>query len=379
MNQLSLYIHIPFCKSKCHYCSFNSYSGMEYLMPQYVGALITEIRLRATGSHVSTIYLGGGTPSLLDDQSLGIILEACARSFVIAGDAEVTIEANPGTVASDTMWRLRALGLNRLSLGVQSFDDARLRQLGRRHCAAEALQAYELARAVFENVSIDLLYGLPGQPLDEWRRDLETALSLAPDHISLYPLTVEEGTPLAEAVASGRIVRPDPDVAADMYILAGEMLSAYEHYEISNWARAGKVCWHNLTYWRNLPYLGFGAGAHSFFQCRRFSNVLSPVEYVTRISGGVSAIDREEYIDRKLEMAETMILGLRLGYGVSLTQFAQRFGDDISSVYGDELSDLTELGLISRDEAMVRLTERGRLLGNQVFLRFLPKSDGASA
>lgn len=345
---------------------------MEWLIPQYVEALIKEIRGWDRGGTVDTMYVGGGTPTILDGQHLGTILEACGRAFVVAPDAEITIEANPGTISEPFLRQLRALGVNRLSLGVQSFDDRRLNELGRRHSASEALEAFEVARNAFNNVNIDLLYALPSQTVKEWQQALEKGLGLKPDHVSLYPLTIEEGTPLSQEIASGKVVRPDPDLAAEMFLLAEEMLGDYDHYEISNWARPGRRCQHNLTYWKNLPYLGFGAGAHSYFQCRRFSNLLSPVEYVQRLNEADSPIEQEEYIGEVLEMAETMILGLRLREGVNLVEFSNRFNRDAASVYGDEIDELVGLGLLLNDDSTICLTQRGRLLGNQVFLRFLP-------
>ncbi len=345
---------------------------MDWLIPQYVEALVKEIRSWVRSGKVDTIYLGGGTPTILDVEQLGNILEACGRAFDVASDAEITIEANPGTITGPFLLQLRALGVNRLSLGVQSFDDRRLNELGRRHSATEAIEAFGLARNAFDNVNIDLLYALPGQTLEEWQQVLEKALELKPDHMSLYPLTVEEGTPLAQEVALGNVMRPDPDLAAEMFLLAEEMLGDYDHYEISNWAISGKRCRHNLTYWKSLPYLGFGAGAHSYFERRRFSNLLSPIEYVQRLEGMDSPASQEEYIDEALEMAETIILGLRLSDGVSLMEFANRFGRDAVSLYGDEIGELVSLGLLFNDGSTIRLTNRGRLLGNQVFLRFLP-------
>jgi len=371
-ESLSLYFHIPFCRSRCHYCSFNSYSGLDWLTPQYLQALTKEMRSWARQEPVDTVYLGGGTPTLLDSGQLDAVLQACARSFGVCGDAEITIEANPGDIDRPFLEELRALGINRLSLGVQSWDDAALKRLGRRHSAAEAEAAYGLARTAFDNVNIDLLYAVPGQTLEQWRQALERALSLEPDHLSLYPLSVEEGTALSADIASGRMVKADPDLAAEMFLMAEEALAAYEHYEISNWARPTKRCRHNLTYWRNLPYLGFGAAAHSSVEGRRWYNVLSPIDYVRKIDETGSAVEGQEDIDEALEMAETVILGLRLGDGVSRDAFAGRFDKDIDIVYAEEVSELVDLGLLLDDGGAIRLTQRGRLLGNQVFLRFLP-------
>jgi oxygen-independent coproporphyrinogen-3 oxidase len=350
---LSLYIHIPFC-------------------PQYVEALIREIHLWAgRGLKANTIYLGGGTPSLLNGEQIGGILKACDEAFDMARNAEITIEVNPGTISETFLRQLRALGVNRMSLGVQSFDDRKLRELGRRHTAAEALEAYRMARGTFETINIDLLYALPNQTLKEWRETLERALSVEPDHLSLYPLSVEEDTTLAEEIASGRVMRPDSDLAAEMYLLAEEMLDGYDHYEISNWARPGKRCQHNLSYWRNLHYLGFGAGAHSFFARYRFFNLLSPMEYIQRLVEADCPIDQAEYIDEALEMAETVILGLRLREGISIEGFARRFGREATSLYRAQIEELVSLGLLAKNGDAIQLTRSGRLLGNEVFMRFL--------
>ncbi len=386
MESVSLYIHIPFCKAKCTYCDFNSYAGLEHLFESYVRALIEEMRLAGQSRRLraATIYLGGGTPTVLPLALLRDIFRACRRSFLAPEGIETTVEANPGTVDEDYLAGLLELGVNRLSLGVQSFDDGELRLLGRIHTSREAVEAYRWAREVgFANINLDLIYGLPAQTLDGWRSTLRRALSLRPEHLSLYCLTLEEHTPLAQQVAKGEIPAPDDDLAADMYILAEEMLAeaGYTHYEISNWAKQipmtndqipKTACRHNLTYWRNRPYLGFGAGAHSYFGQRRWHNVLRPEEYIERLWQGESPVAESEEIDEATEMAETMILGLRLvNEGVNFEDFEGRFGRRLEEVYGEELRELKGLGLIEVNSEGVRLTARGRLLGNEVFERFL--------
>ncbi len=290
MDVVSLYVHIPFCRSKCAYCDFNSYAGLEYLFEPYVQALAREIGLTGEGLswQTKTIYLGGGPPTVLPLSLLEKVLSALCQAFQVAADVEITVEANPGTVDSNYLTGLLNLGVTRLSLGVQSFDDGLLRLLERIHTAAEAVESYNLARqAGFANINLDLIYGIPHQTLEHWRTTLREAIHLQPDHLSLYALTLEEHTPLAQRVARGEIPHPDDDLAADMYILAEEVLAeaGYIHYEISNWAGpisniqsqiSNHKCQHNLTYWRNQPYLGFGAGAHSYFGGRRWHNVLSP-------------------------------------------------------------------------------------------------------
>jgi oxygen-independent coproporphyrinogen-3 oxidase len=381
MDAIGLYIHIPFCRAKCAYCDFNSYAGLEDLFGDYAAALAREME-QAGPARVRTIYVGGGTPTVLPLSHLVQILEAARRAFVVDLDAEVSIEANPGTVNGGTLASLRALGVNRLSLGVQSLDGAELRLLGRIHTAAEAVAAFGAVRqAGFENLNLDLIYGLPGQAIAAWQETLERALALEPDHLSLYALGVEEGTPLAAAIAQGVLPEPDPDLAAEMYEWAEDTLAAagYLHYEISNWAREPRFqCRHNLTYWRNEPSRGVGAGAHSWLGGRRWANVAHPAEYAARFVGGRCPAEAEEKIGPALEMGETMMMGLRLlDEGVPFARFRERFGEDLRQRFSGELTELAELGLIATDDQRIRLSRRGRLLGNQVFLRFLPEQSNS--
>jgi oxygen-independent coproporphyrinogen-3 oxidase len=391
---VSLYIHIPFCQAKCTYCDFNSYSGLDHLFEKYGRALQAEMQWVRQGRSlkVNTIYLGGGTPTVLPLALLGEVLQACREHFTITEGAEVTVEANPGTVDGGYLAGLLEMGVTRLSLGVQSFHDAELRLLGRIHTAAQAVETYRLARgAGFGNINLDLIYGLPRQTLSgwqairpgSWQATLQQAIHLWPDHLSLYCLTVEQDTPLGQRMARGELPAPDPDLAAEMYTLAEEMLAraGYVHYEISNWAQPGHECLHNLTYWRNRSYLGLGAGAHSYFDRKRWCNVLSPARYITLLetdSQGLfppSVEEEVEEIGETLEMAETMILGLRLVQeGVRLADFKGRFGRDLMDVYGGEIREMERVALLTVNGERVRLTARGRLLGNEVFQRFLPES-----
>ncbi len=393
-RKLSFYFHIPFCLSKCYYCDFNSYAGLNWLIPQYVDTLEKEMQLHAKDVwefEVKTIYFGGGTPSLLPAKSIAYMLESCSKLFNMPSNLEVTLEANPGTVDQSFLTQLKESGVNRLSLGVQSFSDNELKLLGRIHSANEAREAFFMARqAGFENINMDLLYALPQQAVSDWRNNLVEAIKLNPDHFSLYPLTLEPSTPLANAVASGSLPKPDADLAADMYLLALDKLAqeGYSHYEISNWALPGKECQHNMTYWKNEPYLGLGAGAHSHLGGYRWVNVSSPVEYVKHLASLKTKlsprpyfnnrwVDNIENIDRDLEIAEAVILSLRLEEGVNLTDFAHRFGVELYSIYQQQqINELVELGLIAKNQHSIRLTTKGKLLGNEVFSRFLPKSRG---
>jgi oxygen-independent coproporphyrinogen-3 oxidase len=377
LHPLSLYVHIPFCRARCAYCDFNTYSGLESLFVPYVEAVCREIAAWGQELPAHTIYLGGGTPTILPVPLIGRILAACRRAFLVKEESEISCEANPGTITLHPLRSLRALGVNRLSLGVQSFAEAELRLLGRIHSVADVPPSVaDARRAGFGNINLDLIYGLPGQALSTWRRSLRRALALEPEHLSLYCLTLEEGTALRAAVQHGQLPAPDPDLAADMYELAAEQLrqAGYIHYEISNWAREESLaCRHNLTYWRNRPYLGFGAGGHSFYGGCRWWNAARPEEYIKRCgSPDRPTVEGQEEISTALEMAETMILGLRLlQEGVSITEFSRRFGQTPHEVYPQEMESLRELGLLEWDGTRVLLTPRAWLLANQVFTRFI--------
>jgi len=389
---LSLYVHIPFCRSKCAYCDFNSYAGQEALIPAYVGALLQEARAWSRvcgGKRVETVYFGGGTPSLLPLAEAERLIEGLRQRFAVATEAEVSLEANPESVDLAYLRGLRTLGFNRLSLGVQSFDEEELRFLGRIHTATGAAAAYDAARrAGFADVGLDLIFGLPEQRPSRWRRSLARALRLGPEHLSLYALTVEEGTPLARAMSEGKVQEPDEDAQAAMYTESEERLEAagYEHFEISNWARPGHRCRHNLTYWETRPYLGLGAGAHSYLGGCRFANTPLPKDYIELVQAsgppeeGAGGLDLSrmpqvaslERLDEQTEMADTVILGLRLAEGVSLRRFRERFGVGLEERYAQEISELTAWGLLEVSAGRLRLTRRGRLLANEAFLRFLP-------
>jgi oxygen-independent coproporphyrinogen-3 oxidase len=381
-----LYIHIPFCLARCHYCDFNTYAGLQDLYEPYVTALGEEIRRAGDARDrppACTIFIGGGTPTVLSPDLLARILDVCREVFEVAPAAEITSEANPGTVDRARFAALRELGVNRISMGVQSFDDDELRWLGRIHTAAEVEAAFGTARAVgFNNINLDLIFGLPGQKPAIWARTLAHAIALGPEHLSLYSLTVEHGTRLAGQVERGLTPAPDDDLAAELYLYACKTLAAhgYVQYEISNFAHSLNchspfVCRHNLTYWRHEPYLGFGAGAHSFDGRRRWWNVRTVPAYVRRLAAGRSPEAGGEAIDRRLAMGEVMMLGLRLvAEGVTDARFRERFGVGLDEAFGAEIAGLVARGLLKRLPDRVRLTPQGKLLGNQVFAEFLPCS-----
>ncbi len=386
MCDWGLYIHIPFCQRKCNYCDFPSYAGMQSRQDDYIRALQCEVQAASTSHPVrfDTIFVGGGTPTLVGAERLASILESCHRYLDIAPDVEITVEANPGTVSIEGLSGLHAAGVNRLSLGVQSLHDAELALLGRIHNTEQAIEAFRTARlAGLSNISIDLIFGLPGQSVEDWQDVLTRATALNTEHLSLYALTVEESTPIAVSLRQGMLPAIDDARVAEMYEWSEGLLarSGYVHYEISNWAQGRKgidadgvpklACAHNCKYWRNQPYLGLGVAAHTYDGRQRTANTTSLDDYMARILSGRPATEERESVDAVRRMGETMMLGLRLMTGISWRTFEQRFGAGMETVYGREIDDLVADGLLCRDERGIRLTVRGHLLGNQVFAAFL--------
>lgn len=396
MESLSIYVHFPFCQHRCGYCDFNTYAGIEYLIPPYVGALLKEISNFAESFensrdyYVHSIYLGGGTPSLVPPIEIEKIINTLRRNFKVMQDCEITMEVNPGTISKESLQKIFDLGVNRLSIGVQSTNKDELELLERLHGFSEVSHTVETAKKVgFQNLSMDLIYGLPDQKTQKWMKSLDDVLNLEPEHLSLYALSVEEGTPLALSVKSGSVTEPDPDLAADLYDLSNEVLESkgYVHYEISNWASCDpfgqpKISRHNRQYWMNLPYIGFGAGAHGFIEGYRLQNVSSPFAYIKKMneskdskSPSTPVTEMGTKIEPRREMEETMIMGLRLlTEGITLKRFKDRFGVDLRDEFQDQLERLLKLGLLrwgGEDNSSLLLTERGYLVANQVFVEFI--------
>jgi oxygen-independent coproporphyrinogen III oxidase len=383
---LSLYLHIPFCRHRCSYCDFNTYTSLDGLREAYTAALCAEIKQVGGGDGrlhpVHTIFFGGGTPSLMSVGQLQAIMQAVRAHFDLSPTAEISLEANPGTVNEAYLGQLRELGFNRLSFGVQSAVASELALLEREHDFAAAVTAVAAARAAgFDNLSLDLIYGVPGQTLASWRESVEAVLALRPEHLSLYCLTIEPGTPMQRWLHNGRFSPPDPDLAADQYELAGQLLAAagFIQYEISNWAQPGRECEHNLTYWRNGEYLGLGAGAHGHAAGTRYQVVKQPRVYIRRLSEPgdwrypwSTAVASHHQLDRAEAMTDTVITQLRLlREGLDLAQFADKFGQSLASAFPDALPQLLEWGLLHEQNGRLLLTERGRFLSNQVFYRFM--------
>ncbi len=373
----AVYIHIPFCKQRCKYCDFNSYAGLDSFHGPYVRALLSEINfqaLRLEDIDAPSIYIGGGTPTLLNPLYVDALLTEVYRWFSISDTAEVTIEANPETVTKEKLVQLRRAGVNRLSIGFQSLDDGLLRLLGRKHSAQQAITAFKDAReAGFNNVNIDLIFGIPGQSLASWAVTLEQAASLDPEHISCYGLTVEPGTLLEREITVGKLQVPDEDLQADMfaYTMGSLAESGFEHYEISNYAKPGRRCRHNLVYWDNGDYIGFGAGAHSKIGSKRFYNTANPKEYIESIGARGASISEITDLSTGNMISETIFLGLRKIEGLDLKSFEARFGRSVYDIYSAQIAKLAEDGLLEQDNGSLRLTDKGVLLGNEVFSRFI--------
>ena len=390
-DSLSLYLHIPFCRQRCSYCDFNTYTTVNDLRDVYTTALSQEIRYLGKERNLlaHTVYFGGGTPSLIPAEGISDILDAVRDSFALSANNEISMEINPESVDKTYLQEIRELGVNRLSIGAQSSIATELQLLGREHDFDAVVKAAQSSREVgFDNINLDLIYGLPGQTglpdqtLSNWQTSLRAILELNPDHLSLYCLTIEQGTPMQRWLDDGSIQSPDPDLAADQFFYANELLAekGYEHYEISNWARPGKQCDHNLSYWRNHEYLGFGAGAHGHAAGFRYSVVRQPRVYIRRFSEQQT---RQEYpftpatIDRhKLSkvqaMADTMITELRLlQEGLDINTFKDKFGVSPLDAYPGIIEQLIDWQLMWRDGQRLLLTERGWFLSNQVFYRFM--------
>ncbi|MFQ5399522.1 MAG: radical SAM family heme chaperone HemW [Anaerolineae bacterium] len=390
LASLSLYLHIPFCRRRCSYCDFNTYTSLGDLKESYAEALCLEVAQVGSQTElaanarplVHTIYFGGGTPSLMPAQSLAQIFSAIRAYFAIAPDAEISLEANPGTVDAGYLAALRELGVNRLSFGAQSAIPSELNLLEREHDFTAVVGAVTMARAAgFEDVNVDLIYGVPGQTIASWEQSLRATLALEPTHLSLYCLTIEQGTPMHRWLHSGRLSAPDPDLAADQYELACRIMAeqGYEHYEISNWALPGYPCRHNLTYWRNQSYLGLGAGAHGHAGGFRYQVVKQPRVYIRRMQQKragpfpiTAAAAAFHVVERQEAMSDTVITQLRLlQEGLGLEAFAQAFGQSIDEAYPALVGQLVEWGLLCMENGRLRLTQKGCFLSNQVFYRFM--------
>ena len=371
------YIHIPFCVSKCHYCEFNSYPGMESIFAEYTQALITEIenipRL-SPAKPLETVYFGGGTPTLLPADYLLDILRLFARHSDLLMMSRSLSRPIPGRSDEARLVPLGNGGFNRISIGVQSFDDEFLAKIGRAHSCEQAMEAYTAARrAGFDNIGIDLIFALPGQTLDHWRVTLDTAIALGSEHVSLYELTIEEGTRFAEMCAQGKLDLPDEDTQIEMYEMAISKLTeaGFEHYEVSNFARPGCRSRHNQVYWRNEPYYGFGAGATSYVDGTRARRLADPRAYITAICSESDAIESSEHLTGRALLAETIIQGLRMLDGIDVSAIDSAYSTDLALEFETEIARLKQRGLLEDIDGHFRVTHQGLLLLNDVSGEFV--------
>jgi oxygen-independent coproporphyrinogen-3 oxidase len=389
-QETNIYLHIPFCRRRCGYCDFNTFAGFSHTIPVYVKALCREVEFLAEREEnkrtIKTIFFGGGTPSLLSVSQFSEIMGSLRKSFELDPQAEITLEANPGTVSREYLSALRAMGFTRISFGMQSAHPHDLIMLDRQHTFEDVANAVAWSRSAgFDHVNLDLIFGIPGQSLESWQRTLKLAAGFDVDHLSLYSLTIEEGTPMAGWLAKGLIQAVEDDLSADMYQSAGEILPSggFMQYEISNWAKMRpdgiqSQCRHNLNTWRYQPYYGFGAGAHGFIGDIRTANVEPIPVYLDRMNspqGDWPAAESVERLTQWDEMQEFMMVGLRLTLeGISQSEFYERFDIPCQKVFGRQVEMCMEHGLLEFSGAgndIIRLTPHGRLLGNQVFMEFV--------
>ena len=376
-KDLGLYIHIPFCVKKCEYCDFLSWNAGEEERQQYVAALLSEIesyREFAKGYRVSTIFIGGGTPSVLLPKQMEDILQKIYEIFELERRPEITVEVNPGTVDEEKLQCYKENGVNRLSMGLQSVKDEKLRLLGRIHTYQEFVESYELARkAGFDNISTDLISSVPGQTLQEWKEELETAAAQNPEHISVYQLIIEEGTPFYEKYAEHPELLPDEETSREIYLWTGKFLkeAGYEQYEISNYAKPGKESRHNLKYWERGDYLGLGLGAASMVRNIRMSNTKDMRTYLERCDKPKTMREDVQFLEEPRQMEEFMFLGLRKTRGVSKKEFKRIFGREMDMVYEKALHKCLENGMLLEHKDRIFLSEEGTLLSNMVLSEFL--------
>ena len=386
-KEFGIYIHIPFCRQKCFYCDFPSFAGREKKIDKYLQALEQEFALlrqrlyqkdnvRDTESKFAprTIYIGGGTPTALNAHQLKKLLEIVQKYVSVAEAEEFTVEMNPGTVDREKLLLLQQAGVNRLSVGVQSFDDHCLQKIGRIHTAQDAVNTIELAHNLgFDNISLDLIYGLPQQDREILTKSVERALTLPVQHISIYGLQLEEGTAFQRMADMGKLQLPTDELVETMYDYIVEKLpeAGYQRYEISNYALPGYESKHNLSYWQDVDYLGLGSGAHSYWQGTRYENPRSIDDYISALEVGRLPSTLEEQVDRQAHMEEYCFLGLRTAAGIDKNLFQQKFGVDLFTVYGRTIEKLVAQDLLQHTASGIALTTLGMKYGNQVFGEFL--------
>ncbi|WP_058485389.1 radical SAM family heme chaperone HemW [Defluviitalea phaphyphila] len=378
-NKISLYIHIPFCKSKCYYCDFASYANKEESMEDYVLALVNEMRNYGElfkNNKIATVFIGGGTPTILPLKLLKKVLKNIFVNFNIENNAEITIEANPGTLNHDNLSLLKEFGVNRLSIGLQAYQNNLLKKIGRIHTVEEFIKNFLLARKLgFNNINIDLMFALPNQTLKDWIVTLKEITKLNPEHISCYSLTIEENTPFGLLEKEGKLKKADEEIDRKMYHYAQKYLSTKEYiqYEISNFSKLEFESKHNLTYWTYKPYIGIGLGAHSFLEGKRYHNTYNLSKYI-KSNGEINKLKEDiEVLSPKMQYAEYIFLGLRLLKGIDVTEFYNQFKISFDELFKEKVHKLINLGLLEKNKENIRLTHKGIDLSNIVFSEFLPE------
>ncbi len=372
-----VYIHIPFCRTKCNYCHFVIRPWKPESAVRYHESLLRELETyaeHACPEEVDSVYFGGGTPSLVPAGYIGELLSTCRRLFRFSDDCEISLEANPGTLTRGKAAAFRDIGINRVSLGAQSFDAGELAAIGRDHSGAQVDESVRLLRSQgIENINIDLMLGLPGQSERFWRQDLERTAALHPAHISVYMLDLDERSPLFHHVSRGRCVLPDDDLICDLYMRTREFFAgcSYEQYEISNFALPGFQCRHNLKYWLREPVLGFGVGSHSFDGRFRFADLSDMNRYLDAVESGRSPVEWRSRVELTQALEETLFLGLRLNRGIDWRRVCRDFASGRLGAYESTLKEMSGRGLLEWQDSVVRLTPRGMLLSNEVFQNFV--------
>lgn len=377
LKQLSIYIHIPFCKKKCLYCDFPSFSGCENIYEDYVNSLVSELGENAgeySEYEIATIFIGGGTPTVLPPKQLGKVLDTVLSKYNVRNDAEITIETNPGTVNAQIFKELKSMYVNRLSFGVQAWQNSLLTSLGRIHDNETFVRNFNEARDVgFKNISCDLMFSLPNQTLSDWEETLEKIMCLNPEHISAYSLIIEEGTPFKEMYENGMFKAIDEVLDREMYYLAKEMLKdkGYNQYEISNFAKSDFESRHNIVYWNTKEYLGFGLGAHSYIHGERFHNTYAMSDYINSKGNGVKLRENIEILSKEEKMEEFMFMGLRMTEGISISEFKKRFNTDVKDIFKDGMEYLIDQKLLYINNDNLALTDKGIDISNFVFEKFI--------
>lgn len=377
MIKTGLYIHIPFCSSKCNYCDFNSYTGKLNLAEDYFSSMKKEIQLykdEMKYNLIDTIFIGGGTPSCVDQKYISDIITTCRVNYNISEDCEISIESNPGTLDLEKLHTYKINGINRISIGLQAYQNNLLKYLGRQHSSEDFISSIELSKkAGFKNINADVIFGIPGQTMEDWKETLKALVDLGITHISAYSLKIEEGTKFGVMLESGKLIEMEDELDREMYHYTIDYLkqNGLNQYELSNFSKEGYECKHNLTYWKCVDYLGIGAGAHSFLQDIRFYNENSIEGYIKYLEKGEKPVEERYKVDFYDKVSEYMFLGLRLNKGVNGTEFQDLFNQDMFVKYADSFQELEKNKLIEIDGEIVKLTSLGLDLANQVFIKFV--------